>query len=79
MKTTIDIPDDVLYRAKVVSAQRKTTLKALVMHGLLRELDGGVPMPVTPDPLIEALSNGHNTKPVGRLNRERIHDRKIFH
>lgn len=79
MKTTIDIPDDVLYRAKVVSAQRKTTLKALVMHGLLRELDGGDPMPVTPDPLIAALSNGHNTKPVGRLNREQIHDRKIFH
>ena len=79
MKTTIDIPEDVLYRAKVVSAQRKTTFKALVMHGLLMELECSGSMPDAPDPLIDALSKGHNTKPVGRLNREQIHDRKIFY
>ncbi len=30
MKTTLDLPDDLLHRAKVVAAQRKTTLKELV-------------------------------------------------
>lgn len=34
MKTTIDIPDDLLHRAKVRAAQRKTTLKELVQTGL---------------------------------------------
>ena len=34
MKTTIDLPDDLLHRAKVAAAQRKTTLKELVQLGL---------------------------------------------
>lgn len=34
MKTTIDLPDDLLHRAKVAAAQRKTTLKELVQTGL---------------------------------------------
>ena len=34
MKTTIDLPDDLLHRAKVVAAQRRTTLKELVVTGL---------------------------------------------
>jgi len=34
MKTTIDLPDDLLHRAKVAAAQRKTTLKELVQAGL---------------------------------------------
>jgi hypothetical protein len=34
MKTTIDLPDDVLHRAKIVAAQRRTTLKELFMSGL---------------------------------------------
>jgi hypothetical protein len=34
MKTTIDLPDDVLHRAKIVAAQRRTTLKDLFLSGL---------------------------------------------
>ena len=34
MKTTIDLPEDLLHRAKIVAAQRKTTLKQLVQTGL---------------------------------------------
>lgn len=34
MKTTIDLPDDLLHRAKVAAAQRQTTLKELVQTGL---------------------------------------------
>ncbi len=34
MKTTIDLPDEILHRAKVAAAQRRTTLKELVLAGL---------------------------------------------
>lgn len=34
MKTTIDFPEDLLHRAKVVAAQRQTTLRELVVQGL---------------------------------------------
>jgi len=34
MKTTIDPPEDLLHRAKVAAAQRRTTLKELVQAGL---------------------------------------------
>ena len=34
MKTTIDIPDELLHRAKVAAAQRRTTLKDLIQTGL---------------------------------------------
>jgi len=34
LKTTIDLPDDLLHRAKVAAALRKTTLKELVQAGL---------------------------------------------
>ena len=33
-KTTIDLPDDLLHRAKIVAAERRTTLKELVVAGL---------------------------------------------
>ena len=34
MKTTIDLPDAVVHRAKIVAAQRRATFKQLVMAGL---------------------------------------------
>lgn len=34
VKTTIDLPDELLHRAKITAAQRKTTLRALVVSGL---------------------------------------------
>jgi hypothetical protein len=34
MTTTIDLPDEVLHRAKIVAAQRGTTLKSLFLSGL---------------------------------------------
>ena len=38
MKTTLDLPDHLLIAAKVLAAQRKTTLKAIVEHALRREI-----------------------------------------
>lgn len=38
MKTTIEIPDDLLRRSKIKAAERGSTLKELVIHGLEREI-----------------------------------------
>jgi Arc/MetJ family transcription regulator len=38
MKTTIELPDDLVARAKRAALERKTTLRALVDRGLRREL-----------------------------------------
>lgn len=34
MKTTIELPDDILQRTKIAAARRRTTLKNLVIEGL---------------------------------------------
>jgi hypothetical protein len=38
MKTTVDLPDDLLIEAKSLAARRRTTLKAIVEHALRREV-----------------------------------------
>jgi hypothetical protein len=80
MKTTIDVPEEILHRAKVLAAQRRTTLRELFLQGFdvaLREL--------APDPaeesrknrlaLIAALSRVKLTEPIGKFNREELYDR----
>lgn len=39
MKTTIELPDELLIRAKATAALRKTSLKAMIEHALKREID----------------------------------------
>ena len=80
MKTTIDFPEDILHRAKIVAAQRKTTLRDLVISGLAHSL-------ATPPKqeeelrreraarLISALSKGRNTASIDLLNRDELYDR----
>jgi hypothetical protein len=41
MKTTVDLPDDLLIRAKKRAAETRTTLRALIARGLRRELSAG--------------------------------------
>lgn len=38
MKTTIELPDELLARAKAIAAERRTSLKAIIEHALRREL-----------------------------------------
>ena len=38
MKTTLDLPDDLLMAAKRVAVERRTTLKAMVTQSLRREI-----------------------------------------
>jgi hypothetical protein len=41
MKTTIELPDDLLIEVKKAAAERRTTIRALVERGLRRELEAG--------------------------------------
>lgn len=80
VKTTIDFPDEILHRAKLVAVQRKITLKELVLQGLEYATrqpaqDAEQERRSRAAHLIAALSRGRNTEPVGRLNRSEIYDR----
>ncbi len=79
MKTTIDFPEDLLYRAKIVAAQRKMTLKELVFQGLdhairhpLANADTGRRDQMKH--LLQAM-RAANKEPMEPLSREEIHDR----
>jgi hypothetical protein len=49
MKTTLDLPDDLLMEAKILAARRKTTLKAVVEGALRREIRPAAEI-ANPDP-----------------------------
>jgi len=49
MKTTLDLPDDLLIEAKSLAARRKTTLRAIVESALRREMRPATEMD-NPDP-----------------------------
>jgi hypothetical protein len=40
MRTTLDLPDDILRRAKIAAVERGSSLRQLVVDALSQELDG---------------------------------------
>jgi len=67
LKTTIDLPDDILERTKIAAARRRTTLKKLVIEGLetiLREES----TPALPVDALARLQAGYHLggKPLSR-------------
>ena len=73
MKTTIDLPEDVLRRAKIVAVQRKTTLKELVITGL----NLAISPEVTPVDQASPLERLHRGLRLGgrRMDRDQTHER----
>lgn len=81
MKTTLDLPEDVLIRAKVYAAQHRTTLKELVTEGLRRVINPSAgeveaAQMTRSTRLISALKDLGNTGAVVPLKREEIYDRQ---
>jgi hypothetical protein len=73
MKTTIELPDELLHRAKVAAAQRKTTLKELVQTGLNLVLRSN---PDAPERQAALLRLQKGLRLDGRpLTRQQIHER----
>lgn len=84
MKTTIDFPDELLHRVRIVAAQRKTTLRELVLKGLAYaiehpELSGGNPADLNKKrgaKLLELLDQIRITEPVSRFRWDELYDRQ---
>lgn len=79
MKTTIDLPDEVLRKAKVFAAEHRTTLRELVMRGL--ELATETPAADEQKARKAALRGllgemrANNAEPMAPLRREDLYDR----
>jgi uncharacterized protein YheU (UPF0270 family) len=74
MKTTIDLPDELLHRAKVAAAQRQTTLEELVQTGLDWVLRSGTDVAEREEALAHLRKGLHlGGKP---LTREQAHERR---
>jgi len=73
MKTTINIPDDLAQRAKILAAKRRTTLRRLVIEGLESTVSQSDAMRSS-DEALERLRQGYHLggKP---LKREESHVR----
>ena len=79
MKTTIDLPDEVLVKAKVFAAERRTTLRELVVEGLKRVIetpteDEKMQRRAAFERLLEGMQ-ASNTEPMVPLTREEIYER----
>jgi hypothetical protein len=79
MKTTIELPDELFQRAKVMAAERSTTLKDIMVQALklwfrARAEDEEKNRQATVKRLLEAM-RASNTEPMIPLKREEIYDR----
>lgn len=79
MKTTIELPDETLRRAKVLAAEQRTTLKEIFTRALEKYME----MPpeseektrkATLKRLLKEMQ-ATNTSPMQPLKREEVHDR----
>jgi hypothetical protein len=74
MKTTVDLPDDLLIRAKKRAAETRTPLRALIARGLRRELDAGARRPRKPAPRIHwVIAPGGLPPELDVSDREALH------
>lgn len=75
MKTTLDLPDDLMHRAKIVAAQRRTTLRQLFMSGLERVLVADAEATPSREAALARLRRGLSLG--GHpLSREQAHERR---
>ena len=73
MKTTIDLPEELVRRAKVAAAQRRSTLKNLVIEGLEAALSRETPSQIPADAMARLRKGYHlGGEP---LKRDDIHAR----
>ncbi len=82
MRTTLEIPDNLFKKAKLRAVHEGLALKDIVNRALERDLASTVDDVKTrrtrAERLFAALDQARNPQPVGRLNREEIHDRPVL-
>ena len=83
MKTTIELPEDLILKVKVLAAERNTTLKDIVVQSLQMftrsqaELEEKKRKAMVKR-LLKAMQ-ASNTEPMVPLTREEIYDRGMAH
>ena len=76
MKTTIELPDAVVNRAKILAAERRTTLRELVLQGLEHVLsEKRVSARERAQSLFEEMDTLPEFSPRDRLSRSDAHAR----
>ncbi len=73
MKTTVDLPDDILERTKIAAAKRRTSLKKLIIEGLEKVLQEETAVNI-PSAALERLNKGFHLGG-NPLNRDQAHAR----
>ena len=79
MKTTFEMPDDLFFKAKLLAAERRTTMKELMIQGLRHVT--GTPSAAEEKQRKAAVKRlfkamrATNTEPMVPLTREEIYDR----
>lgn len=79
MKTTIELPDELFLKAKILAAERRTTLKEVLVQALQRFMQHPpeaeeTQRKATMKKLLKGM-RASNTEPMVPLKRGAIHDR----
>lgn len=79
MKTTIDLPDDIFVKAKLLAAERRTTLKDIMIQALqmftrIPAAEDDKKRKAKMKRLLKAMQAA-NTEPMVPLKRKEIYDR----
>ena len=75
----LKIDDEAYRRAEDIANARKISLNALVEELVESVTDDAPPNSDDINHLFSALDKGRNTKPIGHLGREELHDRPVLH
>lgn len=83
MRTTLDLPDSLFIKAKLQAVHEGVALNEVVARALERGLGGdrtpvGAQRRACAENLFASFEKARNTKPVGRLNRAKLHDRPVL-
>ncbi len=73
MKTTIDLPEELLERSKITAAKRRTSFKKLVIEGLEKVISSDETLPSSSDAL-KRLRRGYKLE-IKPLSRDEAHAR----
>lgn len=74
MKTTFDLPEELLMRGKIAAAKRRTSLKNLVVEGLENVLSTEGTASSAPRGALQRLRRGYRLSGPA-LSREEVHGR----
>ena len=79
IEITLKIDDDAYRRAEGIANAREISVSALLKELVESITDDAQPNADDVVNLFSALDQGRNTEPIGRLERQELHDRPILH